>query len=110
WGTLDPNPDDATGRQAVADAITRAATDGHDGPVMLYGTSMGACNVLNHAWRNPGDVAALYGLVPVYDIPSVWGSDPLLTLSLAGTFATDEAGLPAASADVDPAQNIGDLA
>jgi pimeloyl-ACP methyl ester carboxylesterase len=111
WGTNDPVPDDSTGRQAIADTVTRAATDGHSAPVMLYGTSMGACNAMNHAWRNPADVAAIYMLTPVYDIPSVHGSDVLLTASLEATFGVSGlANVTTASADYDPARNTAGLA
>lgn len=100
-----------TNTAAVDHARSRAIADGHGGDVMLYGTSMGACTALNWAWRNPARTLGAWLLVPVYDIPSLWGRDPLITLSLAGTFGVvDQAALVDASADWDPIRHTADIA
>jgi pimeloyl-ACP methyl ester carboxylesterase len=62
-----------TAQTAFDDVAQQAALDGFGSPrVSLFSVSMGGCDGLNWAWRNPTKIDKAYFLCPLVDFGSTW--------------------------------------
>lgn len=68
WGASAAPGGVGAGNAGIDAAVALATADGHSGPVHLFGTSMGGCNALNWAWRNPTGTAGVYLVAPAVDL------------------------------------------
>lgn len=93
---------------AIDDAVAWAATNHgtRTDRVALYGTSMGAANVLGWAWRNPAKVHAIVCTIPMLGLASLHDRD---VLGFAAIIEAAFGGLAAYEAAVpthDPLANL----
>jgi pimeloyl-ACP methyl ester carboxylesterase len=102
WG----NP---AARARIADAVAwLEANRAVAGPAILVGTSMGAAAALNYAADNPGDVAAVVGIIPAVDLQAVRVADT--GGARAGRDAAYGVAYPAAlPAGANPAARVAEL-
>jgi hypothetical protein len=97
---------------AIDDAVAWAATNygTSTDKVALYGTSMGACNVLGWAWRNPSKVQAIACTIPLLGLDSLHDRNVLGFGAVIEAAYGGVAGYNAAQASHDPLQNMGLIA
>jgi pimeloyl-ACP methyl ester carboxylesterase len=112
WGTTTSSPNlGGVGTDAIAAAVAQAAADGCTAPPDLWGNSMGACNALNYAWRNPTTIGRLFLMAPAVDLASVYDWAAPVATSMRGVVGgTDKATWYPLAAPFDPARNLGPLA
>ena len=121
WGTntISPTGTGGTGLGAFDDAIAQAVADGLPSTVDVWGTSAGACNTLNYAWRNPTKVNKAYLSSPGFDLSYLydqdattigWGIGSVSASLRAVHGGTNKATWLPLSADYDPYRNTASVA
>lgn len=114
WGmqsTIWPGTTGGTGLECIDDCIEQSLADGFGTSLVdLWGTSMGAVNALNWAWRNPDSVHRIFGVTPAFDLSFIYDADVFIAASMRNVHggANKPAWLPL-SQPYDPYRQTGSL-